>query len=1017
MAEAEAPCVRNAEARRRSGAAEARTMAAPRGHSVRVLARIRPSLPHEEETVVPCLRPIGSAQLEVLQEPRAHLTDGRSRRRTIGGLPNAGNCRSADALSETARPGGWFDMPSPLAAAGASGLRELESRTFSFDKVFDATVTDDQVFQELQEELQAALAGEAVSILAYGATGSGKTHTVTNFAERAAMRLDEEAETLEKEGLRLDVVVQIVEIYNEQFRDLLVPDVAHPPEPPRLKMPTPTSSATLQGASQRQISRGSGSMLRSLQAALRAGQSHRATCSTAVHGCSSRSHLVMMLYLVTSDATTGAQRRLGRLSLVDLAGSERIKSSEATGDRLREAQHINRSLSALADVIVAKEKGGGHVPYRNSKLTHLLQDALGGQQNSRTAIVVALPPTWSSLGETLHSLQLSSRLNSIAAQRSRQTSLVWPLASVADEEAFAMARHEADRLRLENAQMRARLLQLEERDKERERELLELKQKVEAGLLLQASLESRRTFCSSPPSPVPEADSSQEKSFAESEKAVAALETSATSPLPDGLQPEPELQPADDFDELTRGSLEARALDFTGSFADVGFTDTGTSERPAEEEGPEQNWKWADPKDTSLQLQFLPSPVRSRRSSVAGEEGASQLQDASDSQVEEKQDPATAEEVAADRNGGDSAATSITKRKVVVPSLSATERAKASQPRAAPPQRSRSASCKSPREYIVEAITPAEAEKLTKSALLSWSRPLVPGGTAVAPLPDTWLGDDDFLTAQTDFVMLSEVHGLSDSDASPRSEGHISDSSDEAQIKDRLKALLRHRRPVAASSVRAAGGPPAVRPQGPSSRAPRAGSAQTPRVAVATAGQPMRTPRDRSVQAPSRAETSGQPARAAREGVQSLPRAAAVRTAPSKGTTAQNRPTAPRVAVSAAPAAPLPATPRSVRAAPVETVPNKTSPPTRAVSASPGGPGHVLAFSGIQRAPARHSLQSVRRHPASPMGSTTAAWSGETRSPVSPSFSLPRTPRLRQPYVAPSLLSGARVVAGGRMGA
>eukprot|EP00439_Symbiodinium_sp_Y106_P024091 s4220_g2.t4 len=396
------------------------------------------------------------------------------------------------------------------------------------------------------------------------------------------------------------------------------------------------------------------------EAALRAGQSHRATCSTAVHGCSSRSHLVMMLYLVTSDATTGAQRRLGRLSLVDLAGSERIKSSEATGDRLREAQHINRSLSALADVIVAKEKGGGHVPYRNSKLTHLLQDALGGQQNSRTAIVVALPPTWSSLGETLHSLQLSSRLNSIAAQRSRQTSLVWPLASVADEEAFAMARHEADRLRLENAQMRARLLQLEERDKERERELLELKQKVEAGLLLQASLESRRTFCSSPPSPVPEADSSQEKSFAESEKAVAALETSATSPLPDGLQPEPELQPADDFDELTRGSLEARALDFTGSFADVGFTDTGTSERPAEEEGPEQNWKWADPKDTSLQLQFLPSPVRSRRSSVAGEEGASpkaqtslQLQDASDSQVEEKQDPATAEEVAADRNGGD----------------------------------------------------------------------------------------------------------------------------------------------------------------------------------------------------------------------------------------------------------------------------------------------------------------------------------------------------------------------------
>ncbi|CAJ1384820.1 unnamed protein product, partial [Effrenium voratum] len=85
----------------------------------------------------------------------------------------------------------------------------------------------------------------------------------------------------------------------------------------------------------------------------------------------------------------------------------------ATGERLREAQHINRSLSALADVVVAKEKGVPHVPYRNSKLTHLLQDALGGQQNSRTVIIIALPPTRSSLGETLHSLQLSARLNSL----------------------------------------------------------------------------------------------------------------------------------------------------------------------------------------------------------------------------------------------------------------------------------------------------------------------------------------------------------------------------------------------------------------------------------------------------------------------------------------------------------------------------------------------------------------------------------------------------------------------------
>ncbi|CAJ1418658.1 unnamed protein product, partial [Effrenium voratum] len=111
--------------------------------------------------------------------------------------------------------------------------------------VFDAGVTDDQVYEELQNELHLALQGEAVCILAYGATGSGKTHTVTNLAERFARQLSEEADSMEKEGLRLEVVVQIVEIYNEQFRDLLVPE-GEKHEPPRLKMAAPCSTASLQ---------------------------------------------------------------------------------------------------------------------------------------------------------------------------------------------------------------------------------------------------------------------------------------------------------------------------------------------------------------------------------------------------------------------------------------------------------------------------------------------------------------------------------------------------------------------------------------------------------------------------------------------------------------------------------------------------------------------------------------------------------------------------------------------------
>merc|ERR1719201_1411945 len=155
-----------------------------------------------------------------------------------------------------------------------------------------------------------------------------------------------------------------------------------------------SSSPNLLGATLRKVALGAGKgIARGLQDALRLGQAQRATSSTAVHGRSSRSHLVMTLFLALRDASTGAPQRAGKLSLVDLAGSERLKRSEAVGERLREARHINRSLSALADVISAKERRVNHVPYRHSKLTHLLQDALGGQQHCRTVVIVALPPT------------------------------------------------------------------------------------------------------------------------------------------------------------------------------------------------------------------------------------------------------------------------------------------------------------------------------------------------------------------------------------------------------------------------------------------------------------------------------------------------------------------------------------------------------------------------------------------------------------------------------------------------
>ncbi|CAE8665847.1 unnamed protein product, partial [Polarella glacialis] len=371
---------------------------------IRIMGRVRPAL-QGEEMDEGCLRVISKQQLEVMIEPRALLTEQfvRNRRKTTGGIRDSAGCKSASVLSEA-------DSLDHSKVA-------LETKTFYFDDLFDQDASDDDIFAAVRDELDAAVDGEAVCILAYGATGSGKTHTVSNLAERAALELERQAVALAKGGVKMDITVQIVEIYKEQLRDLLGQGDDRPGpncEPPRLKLSVSSSGTTLLGAASRTICADvNGGIAPHLAEALRIGQAQRATSSTAVHGRSSRSHLVMTLFLTIRDAGCGVVKREGKLSLVDLAGCERLKKSEAVGERRCEAQHINRSLSALADVISAKERRVSHVPYRNSKLTQLLQDALGGAQQCRTVVIVALPPTRDSLNDTMHSLQFSSRLTAL----------------------------------------------------------------------------------------------------------------------------------------------------------------------------------------------------------------------------------------------------------------------------------------------------------------------------------------------------------------------------------------------------------------------------------------------------------------------------------------------------------------------------------------------------------------------------------------------------------------------------
>ncbi|CAN6268172.1 unnamed protein product [Urochloa humidicola] len=157
---------------------------------------------------------------------------------------------------------------------------------------------------------------------------------------------------------------------------------------------------------------------------MKVGQRNRAVGSTALNERSSRSHSVLTVHVQGKEVISGSILR-GCLHLVDLAGSERVDKSEATGERLTEAKHINKSLSALGDVIAALAQKSSHVPYRNSKLTQVLQDALGGQ--AKTLMFVHVNPETDSFIETMSTLKFAERVATIelgAARANKETGQV-----------------------------------------------------------------------------------------------------------------------------------------------------------------------------------------------------------------------------------------------------------------------------------------------------------------------------------------------------------------------------------------------------------------------------------------------------------------------------------------------------------------------------------------------------------------------------------------------------------------
>lgn len=295
--------------------------------------------------------------------------------------------------------------------------KDDKAKQHIYDRMFNGNATQEDVFEDTRYLVQSAVDGYNVCVFAYGQTGSGKTFTIYGSENNPGLTPRATTELfriLRRDGNKFSFSLKayMLELYQDTLVDLLLPKNAK-----RLKLDIKKDSkgmVTVENATTVSIS-----TMEELNRIIQRGSERRHTAGTQMNEESSRSHLILSIVIESVNLQSQSTAR-GKLSFVDLAGSERIKKSGSEGSQLKEAQSINKSLSALGDVISALSSGGQHIPYRNHKLTMLMSDSLGG--NAKTLMFVNVSPVESSLDETHNSLMYASRVRSIVNDPSKNIS-------------------------------------------------------------------------------------------------------------------------------------------------------------------------------------------------------------------------------------------------------------------------------------------------------------------------------------------------------------------------------------------------------------------------------------------------------------------------------------------------------------------------------------------------------------------------------------------------------------------